>query len=427
MDLMSYLRIFLRRKGLIATTIIVALVVVFLGVLQITPSYRASATVRVLTSRDGDVDYGKLQYVDRLMNTYAGILKSGPVMAQLQEQLDITSSPDIDVEFPASTELMRIDVTDPDPVLAAEAANLLASILIAESRSSQLGREYAVSLVDPAVPSQSPDSPNTAQMLGLTAVLGLFGGLALSILLEYFDSTLYSTDHIQKATSLEIVGQIPRLDRQQRNTFLNGQSAPGEAIRWLRINTLNAVKNLSIKTLLVTSAEPGEGKSTIVVNLAYMIAKTGRTVIIVDTDLRRPVIHERFNLPNNVGLSSVLSREATLEDALQETSISGLQVLSSGPKPPDPAELLESPRMPYLLGQLSQQASLVLIDAPAFLSVADSAILALQVDGVLLAMRRTKVRQAPAQETHRQLLNLDSKIIGVVVNEAESKHSYTNS
>jgi capsular exopolysaccharide synthesis family protein len=425
MDIRAYIGVFWRRGWLIVITTTIAVVVVLIGTQQITPVYSASATVRMLTSSDGNVDYGKLQYVERLMNTYAQILQSGPVMTKLQQRLGITTKPDIAVEFPANTELMQIDVTDRNPTLAAEAANVLADILIEESQRTSLGREYAVSLVDPAVPPTTPSAPQTTLYLAIGVIIGMAGGLALIFLFENLDSTVYTAAHMKQATRLNIVGTLPTLGHEQRTAFLNGDSAEGEAVRRLRTHLLSATKTAALRTLLVTSPESGEGKSTIVSNLAYTIAKSGRTVIVIDADLRRPVLHERFQLPNTVGLSSVLCGDAKLDDALQGTSIPGLQVLTSGPLPTDAAALLDSPTMASVLQHLSQQAHIVLIDSPGFLSVPDAALLASQSDGVVLAVRLTRTQQDAAETTRQQLESLNRNLIGIVVNQVTPNQMYT--
>jgi capsular exopolysaccharide synthesis family protein len=176
--------------------------------------------------------------------------------------------------------------------------------------------------------------------------------------------------------------------------------------------------------LLVTSAEPQEGKTTIVANLAYTLAESGRQVVAVDCDLRRPRLHATLNLTNEIGLSSVLQQQATLDAALHLTEFPGLQVLSAGPSTPKPAELLGSRAMTDLIGELRQRFDLVLLDTPAIAAVTDAAILAPLVDGVLLVVRRAKAREEGVRAACQQLAGVGARPIGVVLNRARQEGSY---
>src|SRR5262249_30351273 len=151
----------------------------------------------------------------------------------------------------------------------------------------------------------------------------------------------------------------------------------------LRTNLLTLDRDTPLRTLMVTSAEPGEGKSTIVANLAFALAQSGRKVIVVDTDLRLPTLHKIFDLPSRIGLSSILQRKITVDEGLRNSDIPGLQVLTSGPFPSDPAEWLGLPRMRTVVERLIQLSDVVLLDTPALLPVTDAAILAPLVDGVI--------------------------------------------
>jgi capsular exopolysaccharide synthesis family protein len=169
-------------------------------------------------------------------------------------------------------------------------------------------------------------------------------------------------------------------------------------------------------TLLITSAEPYEGKSTIVANLGRSMALTGRRTAIVDADLHRPIIHRFFDCPNEVGLSSVLVQNETLSEALQESQFPEIKVLTSGPPFPHPAELLGSDQMIALLEELKKRFDIVLLDTPAFLGVADIAVLAPAVDGVVLVARCGSVSEGPLRATCQQLAKVQAKAVGVVVN-----------
>jgi capsular exopolysaccharide synthesis family protein len=215
-----------------------------------------------------------------------------------------------------------------------------------------------------------------------------------------------------------MLGKIPKIGKQKA-TFLNGNSPEGEAFRHLRTNIFAYSRRADLKSLLVTSAEAGEGKSTIIVNLAYTIAQSGRKVVVVDSDLRMPTLHKTFGLANDVGLSNLLRQEATLETALRQTSEPGIAVITSGPLPSNPAELLESSHMATVLAQLHQRYDIVLLDAPAFLAVTDAAVLAPQVDGVLLVVQLAQTRQEAVAEVSQRLATIHARAVGFVVSRAE--------
>lgn len=202
-------------------------------------------------------------------------------------------------------------------------------------------------------------------------------------------------------------------------TVTDPRSPVAEAYRSLRTNLSFANLDQKLRTILVTSAAPEEGKSTVLANLAIVEAQAGRQVIIVDADLRRPRQHELFGLVNSQGLTTMLAEENGLQQPpLQATAVPGLQVLTSGPQPPLPAEMLASERMGRAIAALAARADLVLFDAPPVVAVTDAAILASQVDGVLLVIHADRTRREHAQRAQQLLEKVNAHIIGSVLNNA---------
>ena len=200
-------------------------------------------------------------------------------------------------------------------------------------------------------------------------------------------------------------------------TLADPRSPVAEAYRSLRTNLSFANLDQKLHTILVTSAGPEEGKSTVLANLAVVEAQAGHRVIIVDADLRRPRQHELFGLANSVGLTTMLADENGLQQPpLQPTAVEGLRVLTSGPQPPLPAEMLASERMARAITALLAQADLVLFDAPPVVAVTDAAILAPQVDGVLLVISAERTRREHAQRAQQLLEKVSARIIGSVLN-----------
>ncbi len=199
-------------------------------------------------------------------------------------------------------------------------------------------------------------------------------------------------------------------------TLAEPRSPISEAYRTLRTNLDFAGLDKALNTLLITSPEPGAGKSTTLANLAIVSAQGGRQVILVDADLRRPSLHALFGLSNERGLTDMIMDEAAMQrPPLQETEVSGLRVMTSGSLPPNPADLLGSRRMAEALAALREEADQVLLDAPPVVLVTDAAVLSTQVDGVLLVIGAGKTRREMARTAVQRLEQVNARIVGAVL------------
>ncbi len=443
MEIVEYLKILRRRKWVVLVTMLITLTVVVLGIRQIPPTYQATTTLRVLTATVGASSYVQydIRYSERIMDTYAKIAMSGPVLNDLKAELDRKTLPNIEVRAVPNTELLQVIVESPDPALAQHTANTLANLLVTRSRDifvewdkalpgednpafPAMVEQSPVSVVDPAPLPVTPVKPNRTLFIALGTVAGFVGGIGLGFLFENLDTRLHTVKQIQAVTKLPVMGQIPNADRLQKTGFLFIVYPYAEAFHRLYINLLSAIKKTSLRTLLITSVEPAEGKSTITVNLALTMARVGHKVAIVDADLRRPTIHRLLDLHNEEGLSNVLSGQKTLPDVVQTTLSPNLRVLTSGPLPPEPTGLLSSDQMQSTLKQLAEQCDIVLVDTPAFLAVADAAHLTSRVDGVLLVAQYGHTRRDGVHETLQQLTELDICPLGIVVNRVARLSNY---
>lgn len=207
-------------------------------------------------------------------------------------------------------------------------------------------------------------------------------------------------------------------------SLLDPKSPVVEAYRTLRTNLQYANADGSLRRILVTSPGPGEGKSTTAANLAVILAQSGKRVVAVSADLRKPTLHQYFDLGNNRGVTNVLVGQANMEDCLQETVIENLSLLASGPTPPNPAELLGSAKMKSLLEALQERADVVVYDAPPVVAVTDAAVLAPLMDGVLLVLNVGTVPRELAIRTREQLEKVGARILGVVLNRVSPKSGY---
>ncbi len=207
------------------------------------------------------------------------------------------------------------------------------------------------------------------------------------------------------------------IDAKSLVTISEPNSPASEAYRALRTNLTFASLDKPLRTLMFTSPGPDEGKSTVLANLAVTIAQTERRVLLVDCDLRRPCLHELFGLANDAGLTNLLTDPAARENPpFQETEVPGLRLLTSGPLPPRCADLLASRRMEETVRWLAEQADQVLFDSPPINAVADAAILATLVDGVLLVVRERRTRREAVVEARDRLARVNAHLLGAVLN-----------
>lgn len=284
----------------------------------------------------------------------------------------------------------------------------------------------AISVVEPATRPNNPSSPRVPLNLGLGVVVGLMAGVALAFLVENLDTRLYTGSQIEEATKLSTIGRIPESKNEFQIARLNNGNFPQlEAFRRLRTNILTPEDGEDSQVLLITSAQRGEGKSTVAANLAVTLAQSGRQIIIVDCDMRLPTTHKIFDLPNKRGLTSVLTKEVDLDGAVLYSTFPRLSVLTSGPLPPNPTELLGSPQMFSLVEQLTKEYDLVILDTPALLSVADAAVLARLADKVIWVVSRSQTRKRDVETVRRQLANVQAASVEVVINRASISSDYT--
>ncbi|WP_280770885.1 CpsD/CapB family tyrosine-protein kinase [Salipaludibacillus daqingensis] len=197
------------------------------------------------------------------------------------------------------------------------------------------------------------------------------------------------------------------------------RSTVSEQFRTLRTNIQFAAIDRKIKKIMITSTTTGEGKSTIIANLGVVLAQQNNKVLLVDTDMRKPTIHYTFKLPNHVGLSHIITRQARVEDVVVETSILRLDVITSGPIPPNPSELLGSKSMAEFVNNVSKSYDYILFDAPPVNAVTDPQVISGLVDGTVFVIRSGQTEERHAKQALESLRKVDAKILGVVLNERE--------
>jgi len=284
----------------------------------------------------------------------------------------------------------------------------------------------SVSVIEPAFLPARPAKPRTPLNLVLGVVSGVVLGLALALLVDNLDTRLHTSDEIEELAKMPIIGKIPSSKDELHVASLNNGHYPQlEAFRRLRTNILTISESAESQVVLLTSAQRGEGKSTISANLAVTLAQSGRKVILIDCDMRLPTVHKVFDLPNKRGLTSVLTEEVELDDAVLYSTFPRLHILTSGPLPPNPTELLGSPQMADLVARMKKEFDFVLLDTPALLSVADAAVLAPIADSIIWVISRAQTRRDDIETVRRQLDNVRARSVEVVINRSSDSSDYT--
>ena len=289
---------------------------------------------------------------------------------------------------------------------------------------------------------QVPVGPARLRSIIIAFLLSLVAGVGLAFLLDFLDDSIKSLDDIDRYIHLPALALIPAARNETPRigapppataspnpvtalTLVDDVRSPvAEAYRHLRTSLLLSSAGNPPKTILVTSSQPSEGKTTTAINTAFMLAQTGAEVLIIDCDLRRPRLHANFNLSNTRGLTSYLSGESPLEEVLQSyEKTPNLKLLTSGPIPPNPAELLGSDEMRKLLASLSERFAHVVVDSPPAISFTDASILSTFVDGVILVIHGGRSSRAVVRRARQQLLDVGARIFGVVLNNVKATSS----
>ena len=282
-----------------------------------------------------------------------------------------------------------------------------------------------ITVIEEAFASSTPAKPRHGLNIGLGIVVGLVLGVAVALLIENLDNTLYTVHQIETITESPTVGRIPSSEEQLKILRLDNLfQSELEAFRRLRTNILASDVRMTNQAVLVTSAEQGDGKSTILANLAVVLAQSGRRVLVIDCDLRRPAQHDLFDASNKHGLTDVLLGNMTSDDVVQSTSYPRLEVMTSGDLPPNPTELLGSPQMAEFLDTIKAEYDMVLLDTPALFSVIDAAVLVPLVESVVLVVAQAQSRRDALAAVRQQLKNVQAKAINVVINRVEKAKSF---
>lgn len=438
MTLTDYLHLLRKRVWMVAASTLVALAGAAAIVLLSTPKYEATTQLFVSANDTGslasDLQQGS-QFSQSRVQSYAEIVNTeqitDPVAAQLNAGLTGKQiSKEISATAPLNTVLLNVHVTDTSPARAQRIANAVSqqfATYAAELEASAGGKTppIKVTVVKPATLPTTPVSPKVALDLGLGLLIGLGFGIGGAVVRETLDNTVKTGDDVQEATDRPTIGVIafdPDAKTHPLVVIDDLHGTRAEAFRQLRTNLQFVDVDTPLRSIVCTSSVPGEGKTTTICNLAITLAHTGMRVLLMEADLRRPRVGLYMGLDSAVGLTSVLIGAVSFDDAVQHWGPEGLlDILPSGPTPPNPSELLGSRGMADLLRSLEQRYDIVLLDAPPLLPVTDAAVLAVETSGAVLVVHHGKTRREQLENSAVALSAVGARILGTVINFAPRK------
>ena len=433
MELDEYLLALRKRWFVIAVLAVVGGALAWAYAQSITPAYRASASVFASVNEANSANelVQGSTFVQNSVTSFGRLASMPAVLDPVIDELDLDTtakalSSRVTANNPLNTVILEISTTDPDPDLAAAISNAVARQLAVTvqdlSPRTETGQSaIELTLVAPAVAPAAPFEPNTRFLTASGIAAGAVLGVALALLLTVRDTRLRTVGDVERVGGLPILGTIIRT-RSARTAYTTVRTMPGtpraEAFRRLQVNLQYLETGHALRTVVVTSAMAGEGKTSTSVNLASAVAEKGVRVLLVDADLRKPAIAHALGLEGGAGLTTVLIGRARLDDVVQTWGMPNLHVLTAGDRPPNPSQLLDSPAMQKLLEDAAQAYDLVVIDAPPVLPVVDAALVARRSDGVLLVTRLRSTRRQHLRGALAALERVGATCLGVVATNA---------
>jgi capsular exopolysaccharide synthesis family protein len=387
-------------------------------------------------------DINVLMASQRLTQTFAELATTRPLVQRVIDQLDLPDNADqliarTTAQAAANSLYVTIAVRDSTPERAAATANALGAELIdaapAILATAPTGPQpRLLTVVDPAIPDSTPVAPRITLTTVLAAIVAAIAAVGLIVAREYLNDTIRSGREAESATGAATLAYIERirgagagrLPMYSLATLLFPRSSAAESFRTLRTSLDYASIDSGVRSIVVTSSVAGEGKTTVASNLAVVYAQSGRRTILVDADFRQPAIADTFRLAEGLGLTDLLlTEDLRLDVVLRKTEEPNLMVLTSGPQPPNPADLVGTLRMRTVLGLLRDHAEIVIIDTPP-LSVTDGAVLGAAADGTLLVVRVGKVRRNVLAARREALNRVGAHLLGVVLNDLPENGEY---
>ncbi len=472
----QFAKILLKRWFLVAICFLCVGLGAFIGSSKLMkPVYQSTTLIEVIVHSGGDpLVNDNILASQQLTQTEASLATTEPVLSAVASRYPGLSADDLAKEVTASakdnTQLIAIDVLDADPTRAANLANSVATTLISQQLEATQQKPPAQSfmiIAQPARPSTSPARPNKLIYVGAGLLIGLLLGMILAVIWELLDPRVHTKEALTQLLEWPLLGTLGRTSHKEDVINFVSYNSNTEAYGNLHAYIGLATRDRPLHTLAITSATPGDGKSVVATNLAVSIAKTGKSVLLIDANLRHPTLHEQFDISTDTrGFSNAIvafktspfldastyqqvltsdastyqqvltskaytvqtskkgaTDEPSLVPFIRSTDISNLYIMPSGPLPPYPPELLDSQAMQRLLVALSKSgADVIIFDMPALLGLADALILAPMVDSTIVVVDARRANKGYLQQTKAQLDKVGAHVSGYVLNKERRNH-----
>lgn len=402
-------------------------------------SYETTTKIYVTTPQDTKSNLGQAYqgtlFTQERVRSYADLVSTPAVLDTVRKNLAPELSNEdlaeqITVTVPVNSVVMGITVADGAAPRSQALADQVTKQLIAlvdklESGGPDSEPAVRISIVQPAELATEPSTPRPALNVVGGLALGMLFGIILASLRNSLDTRLRDRADVTRAARHPLIGEIPNDTTAERYPLAqdgNWYGLRAEAFRQLRTNLRFVRVDEPPRTIVVTSPLPGEGKTSVAINLAFTLAQSGATVICVDADLRRPSLADHFNVVSEVGLTTALLGEAQIHDVIQASGRKvPLRIITSGQVPPNPSELLGSERMKQVVDHLAELADYVVIDTPPLLPVTDAAIIATLADGALVVTRAGSTRRDDLAGAFKALDLVSARVLGTVLNRTRAR------
>lgn len=435
-DFLNYLKKYVLVIAAVALALVIGVFIYDKSIKK--PLYTTYTTIILTKSNEAQtgttITQNDILLNQKLVETYSKIIKSKLVLEQVISETGVTYtteelSENVSVEAYENTEMLKISVTDQDPELAASIANSIAQVF-----SGEIAKIYQInniSVVDVAVTPEEVSNNTLKRDLLIALFIGIFGTIGVVFVVYYFDDTVKLTDNLEEEIGMPVVAKVFKSDvgsKNNRKVELLAQKYPksvvSESIKTLRTNLQFSSVDEDIKTILITSSIPGEGKSFISANLAISFAQTDKRVLIVDCDMRKGRQHRIFKLSNSKGLSNLLIDDMTnYKDYINKTSVDGVHVITRGTVPPNPSELLNSKKNADLIRILKAKYDVIIYDGVPCNGLPDSIIMSKLVDKVLIVSSDSMTPKSVLESTKKQLESVNAPVAGDVLNNVNRKNS----
>lgn len=442
MQFSEFLGVLRARWKIIVSCVVLAVLAAAAFTLATTPVYEANARIYLSAERASgsasDSRGGVFVLTNEDLDTYVSILNTPAVLQPLREELGMAPGHPVSVraEIAGSTSILNITARSSDAQEAADVANEVGPQLgaVAGEFSTLLkssGQKVVSTPIQPAAAPARPVSPSPVRNMGLGLLAGLVLGVGLAFMRHALDTKVRGEDDIRAYSDAPMLAGLP-LERSSPKGLLSMEDDPhgrhAEAIRRLRTNLMFVDVTTGRHSFVVTSAMPGEGKTTTAANLALAMADSGRRTLLIDADLRNPSVARTLGMEGSVGLTTLLLGDAQKDDVIQPWGSTGLDVLPSGQVPPNPSELLGSAPMEALITRFVAEYDFVLIDSPPVVPVIDAVVIERLTGGLLMVVGVDRTRKKDLATALRQLDTVGARVSGFarnfVAGKAGSEYRY---